>query len=321
MQFEPQDSTDPTRVSVAATDRTSGVASGTVELRRRGEDAWRPIPTSVDSGKLIGHIDDEQLADATYDLRARGVDQAGNERSTDRLGDGSQAAVTLPVRIKTRLRVGVRRVRVTGHGKRRTRRVRLLAQSRVAYGRRARVSGRLTAADGNPLADVEIRVWHAPRQNGAGFTPVATLKTSATGRFTYVAPPGASRTLRFRYEGTPTIRARSTDVGVLVAARTTFRVDRRSVLNGESVTFSGRLRGQPVPAGGKLIELQAWVRGRYRTFATTSANADGSWRYDYRFDGTRGRQVYRFRARVPREVAYPYESGYSNRVRVTVRGL
>jgi hypothetical protein len=321
LTFDPQDPSDPARVSVNASDRTSGVSNGAIELRRRGEDAWRPVATSVDGGKLVGRIDDEQLVDATYDLRARGIDQAGNERSTDRFADGSPAAITLPVRIKTLLRVGVRRVSIRGRGKRRTRHVRLLGQSRLAYGRRARLSGRLTAGDGNPLADVELRVWQAPRQDGAGFAPVATLKTSATGRFTYVAPPGTSRTLRFRYEGTPTIRARSTDVRLLVGARTTLKVNRHSVLNGETVTFAGRLRGQPVPAGGKLIELQAWVRGRFRTFATTTANGNGIWRYEYRFDGTRGRQVYRFRARVPREVAYPYESGYSNRVRVTVRGL
>ena len=45
------------------------------------------------------------------------------------------------------------------------------------------------------------------------------------------------------------------------------------------------------------------------------------WRYEYRFDGTRGLQVYRFRAQVPRETGYPYATGHSRVVKVSVRGV
>jgi hypothetical protein len=99
------------------------------------------------------------------------------------------------------------------------------------------------------------------------------------------------------------------------------KVSQHFALNGETVTFNGRLRGLRPPDGGKLVELQAHARGRWRTFATTGATGRGVWRYDYRFDGTRGRHVYSFRARVPREGTYPYEVGHSRRVRVTVLGL
>lgn len=63
------------------------------------------------------------------------------------------------------------------------------------------------------------------------------------------------------------------------------------------------------------------LRGQYRTFATTRSGRTGRWSYGYRFDGTRGRQVYRFRARVPREANYPYVTGVSRHLRVVVRGL
>ena len=99
------------------------------------------------------------------------------------------------------------------------------------------------------------------------------------------------------------------------------RADRRAVVNGETVRFHGRLKGRGIPTAGKLIELQVLLRGRFRTFATTHSDRHGRWHYDYRFDGTRGRQVYRFRAHIPREVAYPYEPGRSRIVKVSVRGV
>ena len=92
-------------------------------------------------------------------------------------------------------------------------------------------------------------------------------------------------------------------------------------LNGEQVTFIGRLRGGWVPAAGKLVEVQFFARGRWRTFATTRAATNGRWRYEYRFDGTRGTVRWRFRARIPREVGYPFTPGTSRAVAVTVHGL
>ena len=90
------------------------------------------------------------------------------------------------------------------------------------------------------------------------------------------------------------------------------RASRHRVVNGEDVTFRGRLRGRPLPTPGKLIELQAYARGRWLTFGTTRANPrTGRWSYPYRFSATRGNVRYRFRARVPKEASYPYETGAS----------
>jgi hypothetical protein len=68
------------------------------------------------------------------------------------------------------------------------------------------------------------------------------------------------------------------------------------------------------------VDLQAFYRGRWRTFATPRANRRGKFRFWYRFEATRGVVTYRFRAKVRAEDAYPYELGYSPTVRVTVRG-
>ena len=107
---------------------------------------------------------------------------------------------------------------------------------------------------------------------------------------------------------------------MLVRARSSIAVDRRFALNGQAVRFRGRLARGPIPDGGKLIDLQAFYRGRWRTFATPRTDSRGRWSYDYRFEATSGIVTYRFRARIRREAAYPYELGRSRVVRVTVRG-
>ena len=83
--------------------------------------------------------------------------------------------------------------------------------------------------------------------------------------------------------------------------------------------LSGRLRlgAATLPPSGKLVELQAFDRGRWRVFATTRARgARGAWSASYRF-GTRAGS-YRIRVRIRRDGALPYELGYSRSVRVSV---
>jgi hypothetical protein len=146
------------------------------------------------------------------------------------------------------------------------------------------------------------------------------VRTNAAGAFSYALPAGTSRTLRFRYAGSAGARPSQADVTVRVPAAATIRASRRAVRNGQTVTFSGRLLGRPIPSNGKVADLQAFYRGRWRTFATPRAGTDGRWRYTYRFGATRGRLVYRFRVMIRPESAYPYGLGYSNTTRVTVTG-
>ena len=107
-----------------------------------------------------------------------------------------------------------------------------------------------------------------------------------------------------------------------VRAMTTFRASRDRVVNGEEIRFHGRLKGRQTGETGKLLYLQVFTRGRWSTFATPRANrATGVWSESYRFSATRGLVRYRFRVLIPREASFPYETGASRSVRVTVRGL
>jgi hypothetical protein len=313
----------PTLVRVKAQDVGSGLGMREILLRRRGSSAWTSLPVVADRSGFSTVIDDEHLRDGIYELRARAVDLAGNERSTNRRTDGKAAELALPLRIKTRLRVGKRkRVRASGAKGKRRYRIVLIEKPRSRYGRTILLRGRLTSPGGNPLVDRDVYVLEQTHLPAAPWRPIATLHTSKTGRFAFRALRGPSRTLRFRFNGTETIRGRTANVRLGVRAASSISVDRHRVVNGDGVTFRGRLRGRPFPAAGKLIEVQARARGRWLTFGTTRAQArTGRWSLPYRFSATRGTVRYRFRVRIPKESGYPYETGASRAVSVNVRGL
>jgi hypothetical protein len=321
LAIRPQSAEDPARVSVEAADAISRLERAEIEVRRQGTDSWRTVPATLDAGGFSAVVDDEYLPDGVYDLRARGWDAAGNERSTTRRASGEEAKIILPLRVKTAMRVGKRQTS-RARGARRARRVMYIRRPLVGQGRRIRIRGHLTAPGGNPLADVDVEVSARPAVSGSAFQPVATLRTSRSGRFAYLVPAGPSRVLRFRYPGAAKIRPQTREVHIRVRGASSIRASRRRVVNGESVTFSGRLRGGFVPPGGKLVELQFFDRGKWRTFRTFRAAAsEGRWSYTYRFDGTRGTRTYRFRLRIPKENGYPFSPGASRAARVTVRGL
>lgn len=93
----------------------------------------------------------------------------------------------------------------------------------------------------------------------------------------------------------------------------------RRISLGRSVILSGRVRGT-VPARGVSLLFQGRGRGgRYATFADGRANRHGSFRvrYHFRSAASRGR-TFVFRVKLRRDAGFPYEQGYSNRVRVRV---
>lgn len=317
------DPADPTRLPVEAMDSISGVVRGELELRRQGSEEWRPMPTVPTPSGFAASIEDERLPDGTYDVRARAVDAAGNERTSISRGDGSAAQVTLPLRIKTALAVGrKKRIRLRRPRKGVRHRTMLVPRPRVRYGRALRVHGRLTMPGGNPLGGATVEVSERLELAGQEHRPVGRITTSRTGHFAFRIAKGPKRTLRFRYAGTPTIRPGTGEVDVRVKATSSFRANRSSVVNGEDVVFRGRLQGRPLPPTSKLVQLQAYTRAGWRTFANPRAHPrTGLWTYRYRFSATRGRVVYRIRARVPREASYPFETGGSRTLRIKVRGL
>ena len=337
--FEAQDDGDPRRVVVAASDRTSGVAGGVVEMRRlHGDGRWIELPAVRDGDRFIATVDDESAERGVYQLRARVTDHAGNEASGERRRDGSQATVdTASLRRGTKLTAGLvtKSVKTTKKvcsrkqpGKKRKCRKKatttpggkLVGSIGVAFGRGAAARGTLETESGAPLGDAVVDVYARSAAAGSEFVRVGAVSTDPKGGFAYTVPVGTSRSVRFRYDGDGRHRSAEEAVVVTVAAASTIAASHRTRRNGQSVTFKGKLRSLPIPPAGKLLDLQAFYRGKWRTFATPRANPKGKWSYRYRFGATRGMVPYRFRVLIRPESAYPYGLGHSPTVRVVVRG-
>ncbi len=321
--FEPSSLSDPTRISVIVADKVSGLAGGAIEISRAGSGTWQALPTGQEGDRLVARIDDARFPAGDYSLRARAFDQARNEASTDRRADGQPMTIRLPLRIASEMRTGIARRKIVqrergGRGKRRSgrRRVTVLdARRRVRFGRRVTVTGRLANRDGQGIAGAQVRVFSSSPV--APEALVGVIATDSEGRYRYRARAVSTRTLRFAYAGTELILPAERQVTLLVPATSTMRASRGHVRNGQAVRFAGRLGA---PATDKLVELQVRLSGRYQTFRTARTEPGGRWSIGYRFRRTCGRTRFDFRARLPKESGYPFETGRSQTVPVTVTG-
>jgi hypothetical protein len=188
---------------------------------------------------------------------------------------------------------------------------------RVRYGGSGSVMGRVRNADGTPAAGALVNILIGTRKP----VVVGTVTAGADGRFRFKLRPGKNRILHAGVRPAPDAAslACSRVVRLNVRAGITLRAKPERVRAGGVVRFRGRLLGQPIPKVGKLIDLQAFDGGRWRTFQTVRANRKGRYRARYRFTRTFRSRTFRFRARARREARYPYALGTSKVVRVRVR--
>lgn len=105
--FEAPSPSDPTRVSVQATDSLSGIGGGEITISRVGSGAWQVLPTTREAGHLTTRIDDASMPPGEYELRATARDQAGNLASSGQRLDGQLMKVTLPLRASMSLGAGI----------------------------------------------------------------------------------------------------------------------------------------------------------------------------------------------------------------------
>jgi hypothetical protein len=350
--FEAQDPAHPTTISVAVADKTSGIAGGGVEMRKRGASRWTDLPTHLSGDHLVASVDDSQLTAGAYEFQALARDVAGNETVSNHQRDGGVEVLNAPFRFNTRMDAGI----VNPSAKKKAKKIKASAKCRrsrkcmaqlrrrrnsakkkaaqwnrkhplggtaptmtVAYGKSALVKGTLLSNDGTPIAGQVVDVYKQLDAAGQQMTRIATLRTDARGQFHYHAGKGASRTVRFMFDGTETLHPAQAEVKLRVPASSTLRVNRHKVRNGRTVRFTGRI-GLPVSAARKVVDLQAFYRSKWRTFGTARTDSKGAWKYTYRFEATTGLVTYKFRVRVQHEASYPYQLGYSKVVKVTVRG-
>lgn len=199
-----------------------------------------------------------------------------------------------------------------------------------------RVGSRLTAVlDERRLAsgayDLRARAVDAAGNEGIGHGEARTISErgdvvaaverlpESNGRGGASAAPDPRRAKPRRARVTMRVRARVARPGKRrPAARRWGRSQRRiKIAGGRTLLFHGRV-GRPLPRHGKLVEVQAHFRGRWRTISAVRSRRNGRWRFRYAFRPTAWQTSYRLRARVPVEGGYPFGAGVSRPVRVTV---
>lgn len=318
--FEALSIEDPTRISVLVTDRISGLGGGGIEISQAGSGTWQVLPTSQEGDRLVTRIDDAALPPGDYEMRATAHDQASNLAGTDRRLDGQPMRVKLPLRIATSMKAGVvgKRIVTRKGGRGKVRRAILEPRAKVAYGREVRFAGQLVNRAGHPLAGAQIQVYSRPAEGSEQLE--GAIATNDRGRFAYEVEARASHSFRFVYPGTATSLPVEDTATLLVKAASSFAVRPKHILNGDSVTFSGRIRGRPLPERGKLVELQWFATGEWQTFRTVRSEPDGTWRIPYPFKRTCGVRTWRFRVHIPGEGGYPLEPGNSAGLAVRVKG-
>ena len=325
--FDPVALGDPTLVTAPVSDPLSGVASGQVEISREGSGSWQSLPTKLVGDRLQTRIDDSAMPAGRYLLRASADDHAGNRGVGDKRTDGSAAVVTLPLRLEARLSGGFRSRKVVRRVIRRAHRRRVVKHHshttrptlRLRRGRLATIVGRLRMPDKQPLPGAAVYVFE--QRDGAD---EKFLRRCVDQQSRYLPLQGASGGQRRVSPGLPR--------GALDPAR-----DARGhpLSPGGDNTSSeptppGQRAGTSVPgllasppsgvAAGKLVELQTRLSGRWQTFRTVRTDAKGHWAASYRFRRTRGLVRYSFRVRLPAEAGYPFATGATHRIGVTVRG-
>lgn len=324
--FESPSASDPTLVAAQVTDKVSGLADGAIEISQAGSNTWQAMSTQKDGSRLVARIDDAALPAGSYVLRAIAHDQAQNEASTTQRLDGQPMALTLPLRIASAMHAGIPKNRIVRrivrrHGKRHVIRKRVTVvkpSGVVTLGGRTQVVGQLANRDGQGIAGAEVQVLG--RSDVSPEQLAGVLRTDVNGNYSYSVTGSTSRVLRFVYAGSPLILPAQQEVRVVVPASSSLAVSRRRVLNGQSVAFRGRVRSVPIPAGGKLIQLEVLLSHRWQTFRTARTDEAGRWALPYRFARTRGVQWYRFRVELPQEAGYPFGVGRSRSLRVRVKG-
>jgi hypothetical protein len=220
-------------------------------------------------------------------------------------------------------RVVHRRVRRDGHWT--TERVVLLPHRvsvrrlQVPFGKRTSVSGWLGTSGGNALGGQLVRIFTAPDNGSRHFTQAAVARTSQDGVWNTVLPAGPSRLVVAVYDGAPTVEPAFSAVAHLaVPAKITLHIHPRATHWGGTIRISGQVHGGYVPHGGEVVFLWVSWRGGKAYAGHIYTRSDGRLSTKYTFLRGTGTAVYTFWLTSGREGDYPYASGRSNRIRVTV---
>ncbi len=179
-----------------------------------------------------------------------------------------------------------------------------------------------TGASGSPIPDAQVDVCELPAYKGAPSRLIAAPSTGPTGHWSLVLPRDLpSSKLLIVYRGHPgeVPPAALSTLTLAVPAALRLHISPRTATSSGAIHFSGRLRGGPIPAGGKQLVLEARSPGSpWIEFHVIHTHAGGRFTYLYRFR-LPGPARYQFRVLSETEADFPFAAGVSNVVGVLER--
>ena len=189
----------------------------------------------------------------------------------------------------------------------------------LPYGRPVTVEGLLHCA-GVPIRDARVQIATIGGPPGAAID--STVQTGSDGSFSYKAPPGYDRTLRFSYADysddlTPSVTATLT---ISIRPKISLSITPHHTTNGHTMRWTGTIGPGPYPRQGVTLLVEVQEGRHWRAFDQVVANQRGQFAYSYRFHATYEPTTYTFRVALPDTGAqgYPYAPGWSRRVKVRV---
>jgi hypothetical protein len=305
-----QDPSEPERIEATVGDSLSGPSPdrGSIRLRRAGtHDRFEELSTQVIGGRLIAHWDSDSYPPGKYEFLATGYDLAGNAATGSDRVRGAKMVLVNPLKTPAQLEAGF--------GARRGR--------KISYGHGMLFGGRLRNISGAPLAGQEVAVTEAFASGSRPSRRTTWVRTRPDGTFSLRLAPGPSREVSAAFAGTKALtRANTASIHLKVSASVRLRASAATAkVGGAPVVFSGRVgvAGTTPLEEGLPVELQFRYPGaKWGAFRTVETDAQGRFRYAYRFSDDDSRGVrFQFRAHVKGREGWPYEPAFSRPVAVT----
>lgn len=292
-----QDPADPERLEARVADFASGIdlRRGAIEVRGAGTgQRFEPLATETSGDLLRAHWDSSAYPTGEYEFRATAYDRAGNAANSSTRANGTAMRLNGPLKLPVKL--------LASSGRR-----------TVRYGRGVWFGGSLLTGRHTPLSGAAVRITERFAAGAAPRQRVTTVRSEADGHFGLRLAPGPSREVSAQVLPTATHRsAVSEPLAISVHSRVALRVSSSVAhIGGRPIVLRGRIAhaGSSLPADGKIVQLQFRLPGLpWREFRTVRSDADGRFRYAYRFsdDDSRGAR-FQFRAYAPAQAGWPFE--------------
>jgi hypothetical protein len=196
------------------------------------------------------------------------------------------------------------------------------ARLRARYGPPHTIEGTLTGPAGAAVAGAPIEVCELPASRGAQATLLAVAHTGSNGHWSIPLPhnlPSSELRVGYRRDPQQALPAALRTLTLTVPAALRLRIAPHTARAGDAIRFSGRLRGGPIPPGGKQLVLEARSPGgSWIEFHVIRTRAKARFAYLYRFR-LPGPAHYQFRVLCEQEADFPFAAGVSNVVGVFER--